>query len=166
MSFRVGIGYDNHLLVEGRAFVLGGVAIPAPVGELAHSDGDVLLHAIVDAILGALGAGDIGTFFPDSDARWRGQASRLFLEHAAALVKERGMRIVNIDSVVICETVRLGAWKERIAHSIRDLLWPWFRLDAGAVGVKAKTNERCDAVGEGRAIAAHAVVLLAAGCEP
>lgn len=160
MSFRIGTGYDNHRLAEGRPLVLGGVEIPAPVGEVAHSDGDVLLHAIVDALLGALGAGDIGAHFPDSDPRWRGQASRLFLERAAALVQERGYRIVNIDATVVLQEVRLGEQKTSIVSSIRQILQPWFDLAEDAVSVKAKTNEGCDAVGEGRAVVAHAVVLL------
>ena len=158
---RIGLGYDNHRLAPGRPLVLGGVAVPSPVGEDAHSDGDVLIHAIVDALLGAIGAGDIGSHFPDSDPRWKGQASRLFLERAAEMVLARGLRIVNIDAVVILEKVKLGPMKAEIARSIREILAPHHPLPEDAVSVKAKTNERCDAVGEGRAIAAHAVVLLA-----
>jgi 2-C-methyl-D-erythritol 4-phosphate cytidylyltransferase/2-C-methyl-D-erythritol 2,4-cyclodiphosphate synthase len=131
------------------------------VGEDAHSDGDVLIHALVDALLGAVGAGDIGTHFPDSDPRWKGQASRLFLERAAALVRERGMRIENIDAVVVLEEVKIGARKADISRSLREILAPFHDLPEDAVSVKAKTNERCDAIGEGRAIAAHVVVLLA-----
>jgi 2-C-methyl-D-erythritol 2,4-cyclodiphosphate synthase len=161
LDLRIGTGYDNHRLEPGLPLVIGGVRVPAPVGADAHSDGDVLLHAVVDAILGALGAGDIGERFPDSDPRWRGQASRLFLDHAAKLARDRGYRIVNIDATVILEQVRLGALKAEIAASIRAILSPWFDLEPDAVSVKAKTNERCDAVGEGRAVVAHATVLLA-----
>ena len=160
MSFRIGTGYDNHRLAAGRPLLLGGVEVPSSVGEVAHSDGDVLLHAIVDALLGALGAGDIGGHFPDSDPRWRGQASRLFLERTAELVKESGYRIVNVDTIVILQEVRLAEKKASIASSIRQILQPWFNLAEDAVSVKAKTNEGCDAVGEGRAVVAHAVVLL------
>ena len=162
---RIGLGYDNHRLVPGRPLMLGGVEVPAPVGEEAHSDGDVLIHALVDALLGAIGAGDIGEHFPDSDPRWKGQASRLFLERAAALVKERRLRIENIDAVVHLEEVKLGPWKAAIARRLREILAPWHPLSDDAVSVKAKTNERCDSIGEGKAIAAQVVVLLAGAAE-
>jgi 2-C-methyl-D-erythritol 2,4-cyclodiphosphate synthase len=157
---RIGIGYDNHRLVEGRPLVLGGVAIPAPVGPEAHSDGDVLIHALVDALLGAIGAGDIGSHFPDTDPRWKNQASRLFLERAAELVRARGFSIGNIDATVILEKIKLGKWKEVMAGELRRILEPYHSLPEGSISVKAKTNERCDAVGEGRAIAAQVAVLL------
>ncbi len=157
---RIGLGFDNHRLVKGRPLMLGGLEVPAPVGEEAHSDGDVLIHALVDALLGAIGAGDIGEHFPDSDPRWKGQASRLFLERAAALVKERRMRIENIDAVVFLEEVKLREWKVAIARRLREILAPWHPLPEGAVSVKAKTMERCDSVGEGRAVAAQVAVLL------
>ncbi len=160
MPYRVGTGYDNHRLISGRPLVLGGVTVPSPVGPDAHSDGDALLHAVVDALLGAVGAGDIGTHFPDSDPRWKGQSSRLFLERTAELVRSRGYRISNIDATVVLEKVRLGNRKGEIAASIRSILEPWFDLPADAVSVKAKTNEQCDAVGEGRAVVVHASVLL------
>lgn len=160
-QLRIGIGYDNHRLAPGRDLLVGGVQIPAEVGADAHSDGDVLLHALVDALLGAIGEGDIGTHFPDSDPRWKGQDSRLFLEKTAELVAERGYRLVNLDSVIILETIKIGARKQVIRERLGEILAPWLPLDPGAISVKAKTNERCDAVGEGRAIAAQAVVLLA-----
>jgi 2-C-methyl-D-erythritol 2,4-cyclodiphosphate synthase len=157
---RIGFGYDNHRLIHGRPLLLGGVEVPSPVGEQAHSDGDVLIHALVDALLGAIGAGDIGTHFPDSDPRWKGQASRLFLERAAEMVRSRGMRIENIDATVILEEVKIGPWKAEIARSIREILAPYDPLPPDAVSVKAKTNERCDSVGEGLAVAAQVAVLL------
>lgn len=157
---RIGFGYDNHRLVRGRPLVLGGVAVPAPVGAEAHSDGDVLIHALVDALLGAIGAGDIGTHFPDSDPRWKNKPSRVFLEHAADMVQTSGMHIVNIDATILLEEIKLGAMKEAMAAEIREILKPWHPLPPDAVSVKAKTNERCDSVGEGRAIAAQVVVLL------
>lgn len=160
MHIRIGTGYDTHRLKEGLALVIGGVTLPSPVGEDAHSDGDVLLHAIVDALLGAIGAGDIGTHFPDSDPQWRGQSSRLFLERVASMVREKGYRILNIDSTVILEQVRLGDRKIDIARSIRSILSPWFDLAEDAVSVKAKTNEACDAVGEGRAVMAQVALLI------
>jgi len=157
---RIGLGYDNHRLIPGRPLLLGGVAVPSPVGEDAHSDGDVLIHALVDALLGAIGAGDIGTHFPDTDPRWKGQASSLFLEEAARMVRQRGMGIGNIDATVILEKVKLREWKTVIADRIREILAPFHPLGADAVSVKAKTNERCDSIGEGEAIAAQVVVLL------
>ena len=160
---RIGIGYDNHRLVPGRPLVLGGVAIPAPVGPEAHSDGDVLIHALVDALLGAIGSGDIGTHFPDTDPRWKGQASRLFLERVAEMVRSRGFTIENIDATVILEEIKLAGRKAAIALELRQILRPWHALAEDAVSVKAKTNERCDAVGEGRAIAAQVAVLLREG---
>ncbi|MGH9363442.1 MAG: 2-C-methyl-D-erythritol 2,4-cyclodiphosphate synthase [Thermoanaerobaculia bacterium] len=159
---RIGLGYDNHRLVQGRTLYLGGVAIPAAVGAEAHSDGDVLIHALVDALLGAIGAGDIGTQFPDTDPRWKDQPSRIFLERAAAMACERGYRLENVDATVILEAVKLRELKAAIARSLRQLLAPWHPLPEGAVSVKAKTNEGCDAVGEGRAVAALVAVLLSA----
>jgi 2-C-methyl-D-erythritol 2,4-cyclodiphosphate synthase len=159
--FRVGLGHDTHRLVAGRKLWIGGLEIPAPVGEEAHSDGDVLLHALADALLGAVGAGDIGEHFPDSDARWRDQASAFFVEEAARLVGERGYAVVNIDATVFLENVRLSRFKRRIAERIRELLAPFGPLGEDAVNIKAKTGERCDAVGEGRAIGAHVAVLVA-----
>src|SRR5262245_21969583 len=157
---RIGLGYDNHRLVKGRPLVVGGVFIDSPVGAEAHSDGDVLIHALVDALLGAIGAGDIGSHFPDTDPRWKNQSSRLFLEKAAEMVRARGLRIENIDSTVILEEVKLGPLKPAIARQLREILAPWHARPAGAVSVKAKTNERCDSIGEGRAIAAQVAVLL------
>lgn len=160
---RIGLGYDNHRLKPGRPLFLGGIEVPAPVGAEAHSDGDVLIHALVDALLGAIGAGDIGTHFPDTDPRWKDRSSRLFLERAAELVRARGMRIENIDATVLLEEVKLGALKDRMAERLREILRPWHPLPPGAVSVKAKTNERCDAVGEGKAVAAQVAVLLSEG---
>lgn len=160
-DFRIGLGYDNHRLVSGRPLLLGGLEIPSEVGEDAHSDGDVLIHAIVDALLGAIGEGDIGTHFSDRDPRWKGQRSRLFLEKTAEMVRARGYTIANLDTVVVLETTKIGDRKADIAESLRSILSSWFELPPDAIGVKAKTNERCDAVGEGRAVVAHAVVLLA-----
>lgn len=156
------MGYDLHRLVPGRPLLLGGVEIPAAVGEDAHSDGDVLIHALVDALLGAIGAGDIGTLFPDSEARWKGCSSRIFLEKAAEMVRERGLGIENIDATVVLEEIKLGGRKAEIAGNLREILRPWHPLEEGRVSVKAKTNERCDAVGEGRAVSAQVAVLLAA----
>lgn len=159
--FRIGLGFDNHRLAAGRDLWIGGVRIEgAPVGEVAHSDGDVLLHAVTDAFLGALGAGDIGEHFPDSDPRWKDCESSRFLDHAARMVAEAGYRPVNIDATVFLEEIKLRPHKQRIAERIREILAPRWSLDATAVNVKAKTMERCDSVGAGDAIAAQAAVLL------
>jgi len=153
---RTGIGYDLHRLAEGRPLVVGGITVPFEKGPVGHSDGDVLAHAICDALLGAAGAGDIGTHFPDTDPRWKGVASLKFLEHARTLVSARGLKIVHIDAVVICERPKLGphfpAMREALARALG--------VDADRVHLKAKTNEGVDAVGRGEAIAAHAIATL------
>ncbi len=153
---RSGIGYDLHRLAEGRPLIVGGVTVPFEKGPVAHSDGDVLAHAICDALLGAAGAGDIGTHFPDSDPKWKGAASLKFLEHARTLVDSRGFKIAYIDAVVICERPKLGphfpAMREALARALG--------VSADRVHLKAKTNEGVDAVGRGEAIAAHAIATL------
>jgi 2-C-methyl-D-erythritol 2,4-cyclodiphosphate synthase len=158
--YRVGLGFDNHRLAAGRTLWLGGVRIPSPVGEVAHSDGDVLLHALTDALLGAVGAGDLGEHFPDSDPRWKDQPSSLFLEGAARLVQERGFSLANLDATVFLEEVKLSRHKRAIAENLRVLLREFWDLPPSAVSVKAKTLEQCDAVGRGEAVAAQVVVLL------
>lgn len=158
--FRVGLGFDNHRLSEGRPLWLGGVEVDAPVGAIAHSDGDALLHALTDALLGAIGDGDIGEHFPDSDPRWKGHPSSHFVESAAERVKNRGFSLVNIDATVFLEKVKLSPWKKRIADNIRSVLSGFWPLAPDAVNLKAKTMESCDAVGAGEAVAAQVVVLL------
>ena len=153
IGLRCGIGYDSHRLVAGRRLVLGGIEIPSPRGLLGHSDGDVLSHAIVDALLGAAGRGDIGRFFPDTDPRWKNAESRVFLETIRALLAERNLVIVNIDSVVILDEPKLAPYVERIKETLAEVLG----IAAERVNVKAKTSE-------GTApdvAAAQAVVLLA-----
>ena len=158
--FRTGLGFDNHRLMAGRRLLLGGMEVPSPVGEDAHSDGDVLLHALCDALYGATGKGDIGEHFPDSDPRWKGQASRLFLEHALNAAREAGYRLVNVDATVFLEKVKLLKYKKKIAENIRAMVRPFWDLAEDAVNVKAKTAEGCDSVGRGEAIAAQVIVLL------
>lgn len=149
----VGLGYDVHALVAGRKLVLGGVEIPHPLGLDGHSDADALSHAITDAVLGALGEVDIGHFFPNTDPRWRGAPSRLFLEEAARQVRSRGGRIVNVDATVLAEAPKLfphiAAMKANIAAALG--------LDPRRVGVKATTHERLGSIGRGEGIAAMAV---------
>jgi 2-C-methyl-D-erythritol 2,4-cyclodiphosphate synthase len=158
--FRTGLGFDSHRLTPGRKLLLGGVEIPAPVGAEAHSDGDVVLHAFCDALYGALGSGDIGEHFPDSDPRWKGQSSSLFLEHALGLVRDGGYRLVNVDATIFLERVKVSPHRRRITESILRSLRSFWDLPDDAVNVKAKTAERCDAVGRGEAVAAQAIVLL------
>lgn len=156
MLLRIGHGYDLHRLVEGRALLLGGVHIANPRGLLGHSDGDVVLHAICDALLGAMGIGDIGQQFPDSDERYHGIASSELLHHVRLLMHEEGWRVENLDVTVCAEEPRVAPHRLAIRARIAEL------LDAplSCVSVKAKTNEGLDAVGRGEAIAATAVVLL------
>jgi len=157
---RVGFGFDNHRLVPGRRFLIGGVEIPSPVGEQAHSDGDVLLHALCDALYGAVGRGDIGEHFPDTDGRWKDRPSTEFVEHALRTVSEAGYRLVNVDATVVLEKIKLSPHKRRIADNIRSLIRPYWTLPEDAVSIKAKTAERCDAVGRGDAVEALVAVLL------
>ena len=156
MQFRIGEGWDTHALVPGRRLVIGGVVIPFHLGLLGHSDADVLLHAITDALLGAAALGDIGTHFSDTDERWRGADSWKLLQATGGLVQAAGWHINNIDSTVIAQAPKLapfmGAIRERVAAALR--------LDLNQVNIKAKTAEKLGPVGSGQAIEARAVVLL------
>ena len=154
MSYRIGYGEDIHALVTGRPLILGGVRIPFEKGLLGHSDGDALLHAIADAILGALGLGDIGKHFPPSDMSIKGIDSRIIVNKCVALMREAGYKIANLDCSVAAEAPRLAPHIEEMKKSIGAL------LDSENVSVKAMTNEGFDAVGKGLAIRAVAVVLL------
>jgi 2-C-methyl-D-erythritol 4-phosphate cytidylyltransferase/2-C-methyl-D-erythritol 2,4-cyclodiphosphate synthase len=156
VTVRIGQGWDLHRLVPGRRLMLGGVQVPSDKGEEAHSDGDVLLHAIIDALLGAAALGDIGTHFPPSDARWKDADSRDLARAAASLVGDCGWEIGNLDCTVVLEAPRLGPHREAIRASIAGCLG----IETGAISFKAKTKEGVDAVGEGRAIEAMAIALL------
>jgi 2-C-methyl-D-erythritol 2,4-cyclodiphosphate synthase len=156
MQARIGHGYDIHRLEDGRPLWLGGVHVPFPRGLLGHSDGDVVLHATCDALLGALGEGDIGSHFPDTEARHAGAESAGFLRHVAGLVRRYGYRVVNVDVTVCAEEPRLAPYRDAMRARIADILGS----DEAVVNIKAKTNEGLDAVGRGEAIAATAVVLL------
>lgn len=153
---RVGIGYDLHRLAAGRPLKLGGVTIAAEQGLVGHSDADVVLHALCDALLGALGQPDIGELFPDTDPRWRGADSRQFIVEALRRVLAAGYQVSNVDVIIHAERPKLGTHKEQIRESVAALLG----LTADCVGVKAKTNEGLDAVGRGEAIACWASVLI------
>lgn len=158
MSFRIGQGYDLHRLVEGRDLILGGVKINYEKGLLGHSDADVLLHAITDALLGAAGLGDIGRHFPDTDPAFKGADSKVLLSEAVALVVKAGWVIVNVDCTIIAQAPKLAPYMPQIRESVAKAIG----VDLQRVNVKAKTNEGCDAVGRKEAIEAHAVVLLEA----
>jgi 2-C-methyl-D-erythritol 2,4-cyclodiphosphate synthase len=149
----VGIGYDVHRLVEGRTLVLGGVEVPHSKGLEGHSDADVLMHAICDAILGAVGEVDIGHFFPNTDPRWKDAHSRVFLEEAARQVLQRNGRLVNVDATVIAEEPKLFPHIEAMKDAIADALG----LPLRKVALKATTNERVGFIGRGEGIAAMAV---------
>lgn len=149
----VGIGYDVHAFASGRKLILGGVEIPHRQGLAGHSDADVLMHAICDALLGAIGEADIGSFFPDSDARWRNAPSSLFLEKAAELVAGRGGKIINVDATIIAESPRMMAHVPAMKQNVGAAL----RIGVAAIGIKATTNERLGFVGREEGIAALAV---------
>ncbi len=159
---RVGLGEDSHRLEPGRRCVLGGVEVPSDVGPVGHSDGDALLHALTDAVLGACGEGDIGDLFPPGDPRWKDADSRAFLAEALRRARARGFVVASADTVVTAERPRLGPWKERIRASLAAML----ALPPDRVGVKAKTAEGLGPVGEGRALEARAVVLLVRAPRP
>jgi 2-C-methyl-D-erythritol 2,4-cyclodiphosphate synthase len=154
--FRIGEGWDVHALVPGRRLILGGVDVPHTVGLLGHSDADVLLHAITDALLGAAALGDIGRHFPDTDERFRGADSAVLLAEAARRVREAGFRIGNIDSTVIAQAPKLAPHIPAMRACIARTL----ALEEGQVNVKAKTAEKLGPVGQGLSIEARAVVLL------
>lgn len=155
---RIGIGFDVHAFGPGDHVMLGGVRIPHAAGLRAHSDGDVVLHALADALLGAIGAGDIGTHFPDSDPAWRGADSRGLLRHVAGLVAQAGHRVGNCDVTVIAEAPRIGPHREAMRANIAADLG----IPVAAVSVKATTTERLGFTGRGEGIAAQAAVLLEA----
>ncbi|HMD42976.1 MAG TPA: 2-C-methyl-D-erythritol 2,4-cyclodiphosphate synthase [Candidatus Acidoferrum sp.] len=156
MSYRCGIGYDLHRLAEGRKLIIGGMEIPFDKGPVGHSDGDVVAHAMVDALLGAAGLGDIGTHFPDNDPKWKDANSHLFLEHTKKLLDEKKFTIEHIDAVVILERPKLGPHFPKM----REVLAASLNLPTTKIHLKAKTNEGVDAVGRGEAIAAHVVATL------
>jgi 2-C-methyl-D-erythritol 2,4-cyclodiphosphate synthase len=153
---RTGLGWDVHRIAPGRPLILGGVTVPCEFGLEGHSDADVLAHAIADAILGAAALGDIGMHFPDTDPRWKGASSGQFLAYAAALARERGYTIMNVDSTVILERPKLKDYRLAIRESIAGTL----ELEVERVSVKFKTAEGVGPVGEGKSGEAQAVVLL------
>lgn len=154
--FRIGFGNDIHRLVEGKPLILGGVTIESDKGAEGHSDADALLHAVTDAVLGALALGDIGLHFSDKDERWRDADSVVFLRYTVGLMKEKGFRVVNVDSTISLEKPKLRPHIDAMRENLAKIL----ETEATCVSVKAKTGEGFDAVGENRAVKAEAIVLL------
>lgn len=155
-EYRIGLGHDRHRLIAGRKLLLGGVEVPFELGLDGHSDADVLLHAITDALLGAAGLGDIGDWFPNTDEKWAGADSTVFLQAALAAVRERGWQVVNLDCTLHAERPKLSPHKLTIKANVARLLG----VPEGRVNVKAKTGEKVGPVGRLEAIDADAVVLL------
>ncbi len=153
---RIGTGYDLHKLVEGRALILGGVKIPYEKGLLGHSDADVLIHAIIDSLLGAMGEKDIGTHFPDTDESFKNISSTLLLQKTMQIMQNNGYKIVNVDSNIICQKPKLMPYIDKMKEKLAPLL----NIDESALSIKAKTNEGVDAIGLGEAIAAQCVCLI------
>ena len=160
MNFRIGEGWDVHALVPGRKLILGGVEIPHTSGLLGHSDADVLLHAITDAVLGAAGLGDIGRHFPDTDAQFKGADSSVLLTEAMRRVRERGWELVNVDSTIVAQAPKLAPHMAAINASVAQALG----VATDQVNVKAKTAEKLGPVGMGQSMEARAVALLHKAC--
>ena len=154
--FRIGLGYDVHQLVAGRELWLGGVLIPHSVGALGHSDADVLLHALCDALLGAVALGDIGHHFPDTDVRWKGADSKVLLAEVVRLLKEKGWSVGNVDCSLVLEAPKI---KPHIP-AMRAAIAPLLGVDVDAVSIKATTNEEMGFVGRAEGVCAHAVALV------
>ena len=154
--FRVGIGYDVHRLVEGRPLVLGGVTIPHSKGLDGHSDADVLMHAVCDAVLGALGESDIGHFFPNTDDRWKNAPSRVFLQEAARQMRLKGYTLCNIDATVIAEAPKILPHASKMKTNIAEALG----VGTDAIGIKATTNESIGFIGRGEGIAAMSTACI------
>lgn len=155
-AFRIGQGYDLHKLEEGEYIFLGGVKIPSDKKAIAHSDGDVLIHAVIDSLLGAAAEGDIGSHFPPSDQAYKNISSRILLKKIHSLIKEKGYEISNLDTTVILEKPKLRNYIDTIRKTLAEDL----ETDMNNISVKAKTNEQCDAVGKREAVEAFSSVLL------
>lgn len=154
--YRIGLGYDIHKLIEGRDLIIGGVKITHEKGLLGHSDADVLIHALIDAMLGALALDDIGTLFPDTDPKYKDADSTVLLKHVYQLVKSRGYKIANIDSNIIAQAPKMMPYIPKM----KEVLCKVLEIPVGNLSIKAKTKEKLDAVGQKLAIEANAVILL------
>jgi 2-C-methyl-D-erythritol 2,4-cyclodiphosphate synthase len=153
----IGIGYDSHRLKKGGRLIIGGIEIESEFGTIAHSDGDVLIHSLVDAILGAMAAGDIGELFPDTDIKYKDYNSVLFLEKVVELIKDKRLKIVNIDTVIILESIKISKYKQIIREKIASICG----IEINRVSIKAKTNELMGFIGRGEGLAAITVCELA-----
>ena len=156
MNIRIGNGYDIHKLVEGRSLILGGVEIPHTLGLLGHSDADVLTHAIMDALLGALALGDIGHYFPPSDPKWKGANSMVLMEQVATIIQAQGWKIGNIDSTIVAEQPKMKPHLKSMRNAISGVL----NINMEQISIKATTNEKLGPTGREEGICAYAVVLL------
>lgn len=152
----VGFGYDVHKLAEGESLILGGIKIDSPIGTVAHSDGDVLIHAVIDAILGAAGLGDIGEHFPDTDDKWKGADSTKLLKAVMGMIREEGLHLINVDAIIVMEKPKLSPHKEKIKLKLAELL----HLPPKKVNIKATTSEKMGFIGRGEGVAVHAVCML------
>jgi len=155
-DMRVGFGYDSHRVDEKRPLMLGGICIPDAPGLAGHSDADVLIHAIIDALLGAVALGDIGSHFPDTDDKWKGADSAVLLAAVVKEIRGAGWQVGNIDATVICEKPKLRPWIELIRNRLAEIM----NIGAGRISVKGKTNEKMDDVGAGVGVAVHAVAMV------
>jgi 2-C-methyl-D-erythritol 2,4-cyclodiphosphate synthase len=155
-EYRIGHGYDIHRLQPGGKLMLGIVCVSEEMSAIAHSDGDVVVHAVVDAILGAIAKGDIGEIFPNTDSKWKGAASRVFLEEVWKEALEGGWSLANLDVTILAEKPKLKEFKKKMRENLADVL----DAELDQINVKAGTNEGCDAIGRGDAVACHAVVML------
>jgi len=156
MNIRVGIGYDAHRLVLGRPLILGGVTVPYEKGLLGHSDADVLSHALCDAVLGASSLGDIGRHFPDTDPRWKGADSLMLLRECVRLATEKGWRVVNVDSILVCQKPKLASYLPQMTEKISEAMG----IESSCVNVKAKTTEEMGFEGRGEGLSAQAIVMI------
>lgn len=150
---RVGIGYDIHRLEKNRNLILGNIKIPYEMGLVAHSDGDVLIHAIIDSLLGAMGEKDIGSFFPDTDMKYKNISSRILLEKVVEILDKKNMKIVNIDTIIVAERPKLSQYIDKITLRLAEIL----EIDESMISVKATTNERIGDIGDGKAILSFAI---------
>ncbi|HZZ42678.1 MAG TPA: 2-C-methyl-D-erythritol 2,4-cyclodiphosphate synthase [Tepidisphaeraceae bacterium] len=156
MNYKIGHGYDLHRLQPGGQLFLAGILVSSEISPISHSDGDVVLHAIVDALLGALALGDIGDHFPNSDPQWKSAKSEIFLTHAYSLATSAGWKLENLDITILAERPTLKPFKPAMKSNLAKLL----HCDPSQINLKAGTNESCDSIGRGESLAAHAILLL------
>jgi len=154
--YKIGYGFDAHRFSKDSKLIIGGVEIPFEFGLKGHSDADVLSHALCDALLGALGEGDIGTYFPDSDPKYKGMSSLVFLEETMILLKERGFEIENLDNVIVCEKPKIAPYIQNIKETLTTVLG----ISSKSIGIKATTTDKMGFTGRGEGIAVHAVALI------